>query len=708
MNVLSRATRHLERSAAGLALLTLLAALLFVGALVGLGWVAGFGAVEARLDRVDWPWLGASLAGMLLAFGGYRLAYEGIAKVGGGPRLSRAERSAIVVAGFGGFVARGGSALDKRAMEAAGADERDAKVRVAALDSLEHVPIALGGCAAGIALLVSGLSKHPPADFVLPWAVIPPLGAVLALWAARRYRDEWRDAAGWRGLLAIGFDGIWMIIDLLRERTAHGLPYLGMCVFWIGDVFALWAALAAFGFRMAVAPLVIAYAIGYALTRRSAPLGGAGMIETFLPLTLWDSGAPLAAAVAGVLAYRVFNLWVPLPAAFAVLPRLRRIGEDGHADDVDAAAGEPLLDRLFSWLRRPHLEHGRREVMISVAVAGGLALGALVAVGWLAGYGKLGPLFRTADWVWFPVALAGEAVAYVGYTLAYREFARMERGRSLPLPRLLALVASGFGLFIPRGGFAADYRVLVDQGFEPRQARLRVLGIGAFEYAILAPAASAAAIILLVRGTPVRWSLTLPWAIAVPIGFALAVALLPRREEWHRRGGWRGVLAHGLDVVYLLRVLAARPRQHGIAAGLGMTLYWAGDIFCLWACLRGFLGHPPSLPALLLGYATGYALTRRTLPFAGAGAVEILLPLVLLWVRFPLAVALLAVVAYRVFNLWLPLVPALAGMRTLRNGRADAGAADEPIGRDLAAGEEGAREPVGEDTPGRSGISART
>lgn len=682
MSVTSRLTRHLERSALGLALLTLVAAVLFLGALAGLAWVAGLDDVYARLAHVDWPWLGASLAGMLVAFGGYRLAYDGIARVGGGPDLSREERSAIVVAGFGGFIVRGGSDLDKRAMEAAGADDREAKVRVVALDSLEHVPIALGGCAAGIALLVAGVGRHPPPDFVWPWAVIPPLGGALAIWAASRYRRPWRDATGWRGVVGIGLDGIWALIDLVRERTAHGLPYVGMCVFWVGDVFALWAALAAFGFHMSVAPLVIAWAIGYALSRRSAPLGGAGMIETFLPLTLWDSGAPLATAVAGVLAYRVFNLWLPLPASLAMLPRLRSIGSGGGGGGEEREdPREPLTDRLFSWLRRPHIEHGRRELVVSAAIAAGLAFGALVAIGWLAGFDTLGPVFLRADWVWFPIALGGEALAYLGYTLAYRELARVENGRRLPLPRLLALVSSGFGLFIPRGGFAADYRVLVQHGFEPRQARLRVLGIGALEYAVLAPAASIAAIVLLLNGTPVRWSLTLPWAIAVPAGFALAAAILPHRGRWHRRGGWRGVLARALDVVYLLRVLVERPREHGIAAFLGMGLYWAGDIFCLWACLRAFLGHEPSLPALILGYATGYALTRRTLPFAGAGAVEALLPLVLLWARFPLPVALLAVVAYRVFNLWLPLAPALAGLRAIRNGD---GAADEPTTRELA------------------------
>jgi len=59
-------------------------------------------------------------------------------------------------------------------------------------------------------------------------------------------------------------------------------------------------------------------------------------------------------------------------------------------------------------------------------------------------------------------------------------------------------------------------------------------------------------------------------------------------------------------------------------------------------------------------------LTRRTLPLAGAGAVEALLPFALSWCGISLAAAVLAVFAYRVCNLWLPLLPAALGLRSLR------------------------------------------
>ena len=64
--------------------------------------------------------------------------------------------------------------------------------------------------------------------------------------------------------------------------------------------------------------------------------------------------------------------------------------------------------------------------------------------------------------------------------------------------------------------------------------------------------------------------------------------------------------------------------------------------------------------------ATGYALTRRTLPLGGAGAVDALLPFALSWCGISLAAAVLAVFTYRVFNLWLPILPAALGLRRMR------------------------------------------
>jgi uncharacterized membrane protein YbhN (UPF0104 family) len=320
---------------------------------------------------------------------------------------------------------------------------------------------------------------------------------------------------------------------------------------------------------------------------------------------------------------------------------------------------------MISVIRARHLEYGRRHVAGFILAGAALACAALAGVAWAAGFEKVGDLLQAPSWEWFPAALAGEVVAYIGYTLAFREVAGAHPAPTYRYRDALAAVATGFGVFIARGGFAADIEVLSDHCEDETDAKKRVLGLSMLEYVILAPVTCAAACVLLLHHSRISTGFTMPWAIGVPAGALLAVALMPHRKRFDDRRGWRGMLAIFLDGLGILKGLAAQPRQ-GFLALLGMTLYWAGDAFCLWACLYGFLGHPLPVLPFIVGYATGYALSRRTLPLAGAGVVEALLPFALLWVSLPLAAGMLAVLAYRFFNLWLPLVPAVVGFRRIR------------------------------------------
>jgi uncharacterized membrane protein YbhN (UPF0104 family) len=311
-----------------------------------------------------------------------------------------------------------------------------------------------------------------------------------------------------------------------------------------------------------------------------------------------------------------------------------------------------------SWLADRIGKPPRRT--LAVAVAGGLALGAAVGVAWTAGFEQVWRRLLHPHWFWLLVALAGEAFAYVGYTLAYREVARAEQGAELSVRSLAALVATGFGVFVEGGGFALDRAALERAGLTPRDARDRVLGLGALEYAFLAPATAVAALWIVVRGQSVGESLTLPWLIGVPLGGVLAATALRHKQVFDRRG-WRSHVFDWLRSLDLLLCLVRRPAR-GAVAFLGIGCYWLGDVFCLWATLHGFSAHTPPIAALIVGYATGYALTRRALPLGGAGIVEALLPFALGWVAIARVPALLGVVSYRLINLWLPLLPALAGL----------------------------------------------
>ena len=319
----------------------------------------------------------------------------------------------------------------------------------------------------------------------------------------------------------------------------------------------------------------------------------------------------------------------------------------------------------------PHLERDPAQQVVLVLVGAGLALAAIIGIAWAAGFHAVLHELRKVDPIWLPVAFGMEVAAYFGYVVAYRELARAQGGPRLGLGRAGAIVAAGFGVFVIRGGFVVDRHALEDAGLPPREARIRVLGLGVLEYAVLAPAAALAAVILLARGaTNPSLGFTLPWAIAVPLGFVAAFGALGLRHRIRDEGGWRAGLRHALDAVNMLRHLASQGAEHG-GAFVGTTLYWVGDIGCLWASIRAF-HDSPDLAALVIGYATGYALTRRTLPLAGAGSVEALVSFALAWTGIPLAKAVLAVCAYRLFNLWLPLLPAAVGLRQLKRWRQEA------------------------------------
>jgi hypothetical protein len=318
-------------------------------------------------------------------------------------------------------------------------------------------------------------------------------------------------------------------------------------------------------------------------------------------------------------------------------------------------------------IRAHHLDAEAHQVAGFLVVGIALSVAASVAVAWHVGFAEVAHHLRHVNVFWFPLALAGAVAAHLGYMLAYREVARVDEGLPIGIIRTGAIVATGFGVFVPRGGFSLDVEALVELGVPPEEARVRVLGLGSLEYVVLGTAAAACSILMLVWGFHAQGAVALSWAIGVPAGTALALLAL-RFRRLLCRGWFRRVLGPPLDAIVVVGKLLARPREHATAAIFGMSLYFAGEVFVLWACLAAFQHGGPSILAVVVGYATGYALTRRTLPLAGAGAVEALMPFALAWVDFKIAAAVLAVFAYRVFNVWLPVPPSLAGLIALQRG----------------------------------------
>ncbi len=300
------------------------------------------------------------------------------------------------------------------------------------------------------------------------------------------------------------------------------------------------------------------------------------------------------------------------------------------------------------------------------ALATVIAAIAVLAIARVTGADAVGRAFDDLDPYWIGLVAGAELLTYPAYVIAYRSIARVHGHLPLALPTVARIVVAGFGPFALAGGFGIDKQMLHAINEDERSARIRVLALGALEWAVLAPTACVVSIILLATGANILPSLLWPWAVSVPTGLALAFwASVPHRaKRLSRLGGKRrDLVAQALEAVAALRTLISQPGTYA-GAWIGTVLYWAADISAFYGALRVF-GLQPGAGKVIIAYATGYAATRRSLPLGGAGLTEVLMTYSLYWVRLPLAPALAAVLVYRAFNFLLIAVPAIVAHRQL-------------------------------------------
>lgn len=274
-------------------------------------------------------------------------------------------------------------------------------------------------------------------------------------------------------------------------------------------------------------------------------------------------------------------------------------------------------------------------IAATLAIIAGAALAASVIVG------DAGIIKRLLHphYVWIACLVGAELVAYGAYTLAYQQLF----GLSLSLAALHTL--HGFSPLAVSGGFVYDAKAP-----HGRLARPRVVVLSIAEYIVLAPAVFGAALVAIFTHATIPTGLTVPWAIGVPAGVVLAGTALAGRTFIGRvqpgLNRWLGLLIQELT---------------GLSAGrwtlllLGICLYWAAELAALFGALELF-GASLALPALIIAYATGYVLTRRTLPAGLAGIAAGLLILALRWVGISYAVGVLATYSYLAVNVLLPII----------------------------------------------------
>ncbi len=234
---------------------------------------------------------------------------------------------------------------------------------------------------------------------------------------------------------------------------------------------------------------------------------------------------------------------------------------------------------------------------------------------------------------WSPLR---ELLTYPAYVLAYRTVAAMHGHAPLSLPIVTRIVVAGFR------PVRAGRRLHASTGACSRRSTRTTaapasacMALGTFEWAILAPdrlhhrnrAArpgrghhALAAVAVGACGAAVRSAGAVgEQARAAPSGSAQAVA------------AGLALLVEMLEGIDGAAGMLTEDPLRKFGAWLGITVYWAADMFALWASLRTF-GIHLALGKLIIAYSTGYAATRRSLPLGGAGATEALMTYALYWV----------------------------------------------------------------------------
>jgi uncharacterized membrane protein YbhN (UPF0104 family) len=278
---------------------------------------------------------------------------------------------------------------------------------------------------------------------------------------------------------------------------------------------------------------------------------------------------------------------------------------------------------------------------------------------------SLGSVLRSANWHWGIAALALSASTYVGATIALSGFVTQR----LPFFRtLLAQVAGSFVTLVTPaavGGAALNIRYLQRRKIPApvAAASVGVAQVVAFVLHLLLILVFAA-----IAGTSAKAPIQPPrWAWFVLAGLvvvALAVFAVPAARRVLRA---RVSPIFGQVLPRLLEV-AQHPRK--LALGIGGALVLSlSYILCLAVCVAAF-GRPVPIASIAVVYLTGSAIGSILPTPGGLGGVEAALTAGLTAAGLPGAVAVSAVLLFRLITFWLPVPFGWAALNYLEREQA--------------------------------------
>ena len=120
---------------------------------------------------------------------------------------------------------------------------------------------------------------------------------------------------------------------------------------WLFDAASLWVFVAAFGHRVPIVGLLVAFGLANVLAAIPITPGGLGVVEFVLTSTLVGFGTPTAIAVLGVAAYRLLNFWLPIP--IGALSYLTLQVDPGDPDETVRQQRKERILRAFQRVFHP-------------------------------------------------------------------------------------------------------------------------------------------------------------------------------------------------------------------------------------------------------------------------------------------------------------------------------------------------------------------
>jgi uncharacterized membrane protein YbhN (UPF0104 family) len=271
--------------------------------------IPGLGTAGGRGADAEWGWVALAAGLELASCAGYVLAFQGIFREVPGrfaALVATAEQAfgAVVPVGGAGGIAAGGWLLARAQMPVRLIAERSA-VLFLLTSATNVVTLALAGTGLAIGVLAG---PHDLALSALPAGVGFAVLAVfigLALGVARH-----TSAGSSRRSRAVEATARASATTLLAIRRPGWRLTTGALAYLLFDVAALWLAIHALGYDVPVAPLLLAYLIGYLANAIPIP-GGLGVLDGGLAGALILYHTPASVAIGGVLLYHALALWIP-------------------------------------------------------------------------------------------------------------------------------------------------------------------------------------------------------------------------------------------------------------------------------------------------------------------------------------------------------------------------------------------------------------